>query len=279
MVAADGGERYCRACRHNRTIPDISDPLRHRLWQKIEDAKRRLFYSLIRLDLPTPTVASGDPEPLLFDFLAEPEADGLHVVTGHNSGLITISLSEADDAARERIRAQMGEPYRTLLGHFRHEVGHFYWDRLVRDTPAIDACRGLFGDERADYGAALQRHYAAGPPADWMASYVSAYATSHAWEDWAETFAHYLHIVDTLEMGRAVGLRVSLEKRAQPTAIAFDPYSAGDVGELIDAWVPVSIAANSLNRAMGQPDLYPFVLSPAVIGKLGLVHALVHRRV
>jgi hypothetical protein len=279
MVPAEGEDTYCVACRHNRTIPDLSDPENHRRWQKIEEAKRRLFYSLIKLSLPIPTAADGDPEPLMFDFLADPAAAG-GVMTGHDDGLITLSLNEADDAAREAARAAMGEPYRTLLGHFRHEVGHYYWDRLVRDGGQLHGFRTRFGDERADYEAALRHHYQNGAPAGWQEGFVSAYATAHPWEDWAETWAHYLHIVDTLEIAGAFGLEVSPGISNDPaleTDIRFDPHRVRDVQTLIDAWLPLTYAVNCLNRSMGQPDLYPFVIAPRAVEKLGYIHDLIHR--
>ena len=177
MVAAEAASALCRACQHNRTIPDVSDPARHLLWRRMEEAKRRLIYSLIKLNLPTPSLASGEQEPLVFDFLADLPQQ--RVMTGHDEGVITISINEADDAAREKLRTSLQEPYRTLLGHFRHEVGHFYWDRLVRDGGYVESFRVLFGDERADYEAALQRYYAQGPAPNWSDGYVSAYATMH----------------------------------------------------------------------------------------------------
>jgi len=177
---------------------------------------------------------------------------------------------------REEVRTAMGEPYRTLLGHFRHEVGHYFWDRLVEnDAPILEGFRALFGDERQDYGEALTRYYAEGPPANWQNDFVSLYAASHPWEDFAETWAHYLHIVDTLETAAVFGLKVKPRraKGALAAAIDFDPYRA-DMEKLIDAWLPVEFATNNLNRSMGLTDLYPFLLSPRVIDKLSFVHVL-----
>ncbi len=280
MVDAEDGETYCFACRHNRTIPDISVPERQIAWEKLEEAKRRLFYSIIKLKLPAPTVSSGDDEPLVFDFLDDPpDASGPRVLTGHDSGVITISLKEADDAVREASRTAMGEPYRTLLGHFRHEVGHYYWDKLVRDGGALESFRAVFGDETADYGEALTRHYEQGAPADWRFSFVSSYATMHPWEDWAETWAHYLHIVDTLEMAGAFGITIDPDVSDDPelvTEIAFDPHRVRRVETLIDAWLPLTYAVNCLNRSMGQPDLYPFVIPPKVVEKMSYIHRLIH---
>ncbi len=249
-------------------------------WQKIEIAKHRLFYTLIKLKLPLDCGFNDNRERLAFDFLATPlDAATPRVMTGHDNGLITVALEEADDAEREKRRTSMHEPYRTLLGHFRHETGHYYWDILVRDGNQLEGCRLIFGDERADYAQALQKHYADGPPPNWQDNFVSAYATTHPWEDFAETWAHYLHIVDTLEMARAFGIYVNppiARSGELEAAVDFQPYRAPDVATLVDTWLPLSNALNSLNRTMGQPDIYPFILSPAVIKKLGAIHDLVH---
>ncbi|WP_290690930.1 MULTISPECIES: zinc-binding metallopeptidase family protein [unclassified Haematobacter] len=278
MVTTDSQDTLCFACQHNRTIPDISSPENHALWQKMEQAKRRLFYTIIKLGLPAPTASSGAAEPLVFDFLADDPESGEKVVTGHDNGVITLSLNEADDAFRAKMQEELHEPYRTLLGHFRHEVGHYYWDILVRDGGHLEDFRALFGDERESYQEALERHYQNGAPPDWQENYISAYATMHPWEDWAETWAHYLHIIDTLEMARAFGITVNAAVTGDPDAevsVDVDPHRAWRFTPLIDAWLPLTFAVNSLNRAMGQPDLYPFVLSPKVIDKLCYIHGLV----
>ena len=281
MLPADSDEEFCAACRHNRVVPDLSVPGNDALWRKIETAKHRLFYSLLRLHLPLENRADDPERGLVFDFLADrPEPHAAAVMTGHKNGLITLAVREADDAAREKIRGEMGEPYRTLLGHFRHESGHYFWDRLVDENPArLEACRELFGDERADYAAALKRHYAEGAPAGWQNEYVSIYAAVHPWEDFAETWAHYLHIVDTLETAGAFGLKVKPRRArgALATSIEFDPYKALEMETLVEAWLPIEFATNSLNRSMGLTDLYPFVISSRVIEKLGFIHALTHR--
>jgi hypothetical protein len=272
---------FCVACRHNRTVPDLSLPENLMAWRRIETAKRRLFYTLMRLELPL-LLRPADPQGLAFDFLAdpaEPSSNDAAILTGHDNGLITINIAEADDAEREKRRLDMGEPYRTLLGHFRHEIGHYYWNVLVRDTPEIERFRQVFGDERDDYGEALKRHYREGPRGNWQESYISAYAASHPWEDFAETWAHYLHIVDALETAGAFGIRVHPKIEQSPTlaaAIDFDPYREADLNRLIRSWLPLTFAVNSLNRSLGQPDLYPFVLSPPVVGKLGYIHHLIH---
>jgi hypothetical protein len=279
LVDSSGGTSLCEACRFNRVIPDLALDVNLSRWRRLESAKHWLFYSILRLGLPLISKHEDSDRGLAFDFLA----DGVSptnpkVLTGHDNGLITIALKEADDAERERRRTQMGEPYRTLLGHFRHEVGHHFWDVLVRDGGRLEDCRAVFGDDSRDYDAALQEHYQNGAPANWQNNFVSAYATCHPWEDWAETWAHYLHIVDTLEMGSAFGLRVNprVTRDESLTAdINLDPYQTLDMGEII-AWLPLTFAMNSLNRAMGNHDLYPFVLSPAVIAKLTFVHEIVH---
>jgi hypothetical protein len=282
LVATDGDSILCLACRHNRTIPDLDVPLNLEHWKRLEAAKHHLFYSLLRLRLPLVNRIDDPEHGLAFDFLAEgPDTAGPKVMTGHDNGLITIALIEADDAERERRRTLMHEPYRSLLGHFRHEVGHYFWDVLVRDGGRLEECRTVFGDDSQDYEAALRTHYDNGPPADWQQHFVSQYASTHPWEDWAETWAHYLHIVDTLEMARAFGIRIKprlIDEETLTADINLDPYRAKtSMEEIIDAWLPLTFAMNSLNRAMGSPDLYPFVLSPAVVAKLGFVHDVVHR--
>lgn len=275
-------EAYCAACAHNRTVPDLSLPDNLANWRRIESAKHRLFHGIQRLDLPHETRDEDPDEGLAFDFLPDPpDPKAPRIVTGHDNGLITINLIEADDAKREKIRIAMHEPYRTLLGHFRHEVGHYYWERLVRragdNSEAMSGFRALFGDEREDYGEALKKHYADGPSASWQEGFVSAYASVHPWEDFAETWAHYMHIVDTLETAGAFGLRVKprITRGEEIGArVDFDSYRAESIDQLIEAFLPITFAVNSLNRSMGQPDLYPFVLSPRAIEKLGFIHLL-----
>jgi hypothetical protein len=279
LIDTQSPETLCLCCRHNRVIPDISQDENAQAWRKIEWAKHRLFYSLVRLKLPLATKLEQPETGLAFDFLADSAEHGTKVMTGHDNGLITIALKEADDAEREKSRVAMREPYRTLLGHFRHEVGHYFWDRLVRDGGKLDACRALFGDDTLDYGQALQRHYENGAPADWPSSFVTAYATMHPWEDFAETWAHYLHLVDTLETAGTFGLStrpVVAQNDALDSSVDFDPYRTQPFDRLVESWMPLTIALNSLNRSMGQPDLYPFVLSPPALEKLAFVHGLVH---
>lgn len=285
LVPDQTTEIYCVACRHNRVVPDLSDPWNLTRWRQIEAAKRRLFYSLLRLDLPLANrehVEGG----LAFDFLVDPaerQLAGPPLLTGHDNGLITLNIAEADDSERERRRMLFGEYYRTLLGHFRHEIGHYFWDVLVRGDACLPQFRSIFGDETLDYGTALKVYYANGPLPEWEENFVSAYATAHPWEDFAETFAHYLHIVDTLETAGAFEFQVRPKLRSAPVSgtlapivIDFDPYSAADLKRLVAAWLPLTYAVNSLNRSMGQAAFYPFKLTPAVISKLAFIHERVY---
>ena len=281
VVNAAEPEEFCKACRLNRTIPDLSVENNLVLWKKIETEKRRLIYSLLVLGLP---LRQSDPDAsqLEFDFLAEtvPVADGSHrVLTGHDNGLITLNINEADPSQREKMRMNMAESYRTLLGHFRHESGHYYWDVLVRDTQWLKPARELFGDDTQDYGEALSAHYNNGAMADWQLHFVSAYASSHPWEDWAETWAHYLHIIDTLETANEFGLtiapQVSSNKNLQ-TNVEINPYDSKKFTTVIQHWFPLTYALNSLNRSVGHEHAYPFVLAEPVIKKLDLVHRIVH---
>ena len=282
LIPADSPNARCAACSHNRVIPEL-DSDEHRLaWRKIEMAKHRLFYTLFRLNLAQTQNMLFAAEPLVFKFLDDAPDAAQKVMTGHEEGLITIALSEADDAEREQRRKAMGEPYRTLLGHFRHEVGHYFWDRLVRDGGKLDACREIFGDDRQDYQAALKRHYESGPPKDWQDHFVSAYATCHPWEDFAESWAHYLHIIDTLEMASAFNLQLSpaIDKDGEfQVKQNVDPYTVASMQPLIDVWLPVTSALNTFSQTMGKDDLYPFILSPPVVRKLDFIHGLVHSSV
>jgi hypothetical protein len=280
LVPADDPQIYCRACRLNRTIPNLSEPGNRERWQRLEAAKRRLVYTLLALELPVVDRSIDAERGLAFEFLADAPSPGAHedgrVMTGHDDGLITLNIAEADDIVREQTRQKMGESYRTLLGHFRHEVGHYYWDRLIEDGGLLEEFRGLFGDEQVDYDAALERHYENGPPAHWPERFISAYASSHPWEDWAETWAHYLHIVDTLETAASFHLTLTpesgeLEGIEPPSGqrTAFD--------DMLAKWVPFTYTLNNLNRSMGLPDLYPFVLSAPVIEKLRFVDSVISR--
>ena len=280
LVRADEGHSLCEACRHNRTVP-TTDPVGLGRWRKICQAQRHLFYSLLRWRLPRPT-RNDRPDGLVFDFLAD-EVDGngniVPAMTGHEDGLVSLRAAEADDAVRESVRVSMNEPYRSLLGHFRHEVGHFYWTQLVRDDATLAEARSLFGDETADYAEALRRNYEQGPPPDWPERYISTYASCHPAEDFAECWAHLFHIVDTLETARAFGLNTDPlgHEELEAAEVSFDPYRAPDADRLVEAWIPLSVAMNAIQRSMGQPDSYPFVMPPPVVEKLDFINRLIRR--
>jgi hypothetical protein len=283
---APSAHLLCRSCRLTRTLPDLSIAQNAAWWARIEEAKRQVVSTLITLGLPVRSRIAEDPERgLAFDLLRSP-ADGPRVITGHVDGIITIDVEEADDAIREQRRTEMHEPYRTLLGHLRHEIGHYYWYRLVGDSPLLDAFRAQFGDERGDYAAAIADHYAAGPRADWSLSYVSAYASAHPWEDWAESWAHYLHMIDALDTALSFGLGAhAIEATFEPFEIgtlgdcgAVDPNSSAAFRAFVNAWIELATALNELSRSMGQADFYPFVLSAIAVRKLHFVHRVVTAR-
>ena len=279
LVPASAESGFCIACALNRVIPSLDSDQNRQRWKNMEVAKHRLIYSLLRLHLPFKAVREGKEEDIVFDFMADTPA-GEKVMTGHDNGIITINIAEADEAERARNKQNLGERYRTLLGHFRHEIGHYYWDVLIQDGAALQKYRELFGDERKDYGAALETYYANGAPADWNQRFVSQYATAHPWEDWAETWAHYLHMMDTLETAWSFGIQIDPveldEESGIKARVVREPYDQGDFSRLIKSWLPLCFAVNSLNRSMGHPDFYPFVLSPVVIGKLRFIHEVCH---
>jgi len=270
----------CRACRLTRVIPDLSQPGNAAAWYRLEVAKRRLVYTLLGLQLPVFEKQEPNDAGLEFQFLQDsPTGDGQRVLTGHDNGLITINIAEADDVRREEQRRMQNEPYRTVLGHFRHEIGHYYWDRLIKDSPQLQPFRQLFGDERADYQQALQRHYQDGPPADWEQAFVSAYATSHPWEDWAESWAHFMHMTDALETAASVGLSLKPKRQDEPVMqTPVNPLAprSPDFERMVEDWLSLTYVLNNLSRGLGLPDSYPFVLSPKVIDKLQFVRDTIH---
>ena len=280
MVPGDDSTTLCASCRITRVIPNLEVPGHAAAWSRLEGAKRRLLFTLMELGVPLPNRTDDPLRGLTFEFLADPGPGGAPVLTGHADGVITVNIAEADDSERERRRAAMGEPYRTLLGHMRHESGHFYWDRFIAGTSELDEFRALFGDERHDYNTALATYYATGAPPGWQDNFVSAYATAHPWEDWAETWAHYLHMVDTLETAAACGLSLKPKRKDEP-AMAEAPYPVSpepaSFDRLIDSWFPLTYMLNSLNRGLGLCDAYPFVLSPSVIAKLRFADDVVGR--
>ena len=266
---------FCLACLLNRTIPSLLDHNLER-WKRSEAAKHRLVYSLLRLKLPIDPKQNEQSESgLVFDFLADVSPEK-RVMTGHDNGVITLNIEEADEAERVRNKLDLGEKYRTLLGHFRHEIGHYYWDVLIKNNTQADRFSKLFGNENQDYAKALQTYYVNGPPIDWSDHFISQYASSHPWEDWAETWSHYMHLMDTLETAYYFGLHVNPGKQTSVknlrTEINHDPYTIENFSIVINSWLPLTFAVNSLNRSMGHMDFYPFVIAPDVIHKLQFIH-------
>ncbi|MCW3041789.1 MAG: hypothetical protein JWM31_3694 [Solirubrobacterales bacterium] len=272
-VAGPGG--LCASCALTRTRPADGDAEGIALFADAEGAKRRLLFELLELGLPVDGFREKEGG-LAFDLLSSAAGP---VTTGHADGVITLDLAEADPAHRERMRTQLDEPYRTVLGHMRHEVAHYYQPILAPEgSAALERCRALLGDDREAYSTAMDRHYEQGAPAGWESHFVSAYATMHPWEDWAETFAHYLHIRDVLQTAVAYGVSVTgpqvLAADAAPL-YAFPAAAPDDLRAMLDTWLPLTYALNAINRSLGAQDLYPFVLAPDVIDKLAFIDELV----
>ena len=278
LPAEEGAQTLCASCRLTQVIPDLSIAGHQLAWAKLENAKRRMLYTLQALGCPVHTRTADSRQGLAYQFLAS-FPQGPKILTGHDNGMITVNIAETDDATREARRSKLHEPYRTLLGHFRHEIGHYYWMLLIEGQSRQDAFRARFGDERADYAAALQRHYDSGPPAGWEERYISSYAASHPWEDWAESWAHYMHLFDVLETAVDSGLKLKPTRDDEPLMQARVGAGAS-FEELLRNWFPVTFVLNNLNRSMGLPDGYPFVLSDGVIQKLRFVHETIraHRQ-
>lgn len=272
----------CFSCALTRRYPTEGDDHLRELVVDTSRAKRWLVFQLDELGLPIVSHRANPEGGLAFDLDASDDAR--KVVIGHQNGVITIDVTEAADSHREALRALLGEPYRTMLGHFRHEIGHYYWLALVADTPALERFREVFGDERQDYGAALDSHYAEGGGDAWGQDFISQYATTHPWEDFAETFAHYLHITDTLQSAAAFRVRIGGPDVSDGAAAsegvlaatpALRPSHELDMPGILAQWLPTSAALNLANRSMGKGDLYPFVIPPHVADKLSFVHDLV----
>lgn len=274
---ADAPGQLCRSCQLTRTRPADSDEQALVAFAKAERSKRRLVFQLLSLGLPLAPRDEAAGTGVAFDLLSSTDQP---VTTGHAGGVITLDLAESDDVHRELVRQKLREPYRTLVGHFRHEIGHYYFPVLVDDDHLAEA-RSLFGDESADYQAALDRHYQQGPPDDWAQAHISPYATMHPSEDWAETFAHYLHLRGVLQTAGAYRLRVDGPELPQPTTIPLraDPAAldTSTMAAILDTWLPLSLALNAVSRSMGEEDLYPFVIPTAVVAKLDFIHRMVQR--
>jgi len=272
-VAGGDAHALCVSCRQTRWLPDLSDTHNLRRWKQIEAAKRQLYYNLAQLALQP---VAGERAPR-YDLLEDVEGQPL-VLTGHSNGTITLNVAEADDDERARRRVSLNEPYRTLIGHLRHECGHFFWDLLVLDSERLEQFRALFGDERQDYGEALQRYYAKEDKlSGWQDHFISSYAQSHPWEDWAETWAHYLHMVDLLETAASYQTRITVPDPSQPhDQLVQNPFGSTrpNFHTMLEQWVPLTLLLNSLNRSLGHQDAYPFALSAGARRKLLWVHEL-----
>lgn len=277
LVREDAPAGRCISCRLTRTRPASGDTIALEKLAKTEEAKRRLMLQIADLGLP---VVPWDVEPggLGFDLLSS-RSEGRPVVIGHANGIITIDLAESLDDVREAVRVKLGEPYRTILGHLRHEIGHYFQNVLITDETTWARCRDLFGDERESYRDAIDRHYSVGAPADWQSAFISEYATMHAWEDFAETFAHYLHIVGTLQTSAAIGIRLDAGASTlrDTDVVPRDDYHDEPIGRVLADWAAMSQGFNRVNRSMGFGDLYPFTISPPVQRKLGFIHELITR--
>ena len=265
MVRSLEGQSWCRSCRLTRGRPDTARPDAIQAWTIAEAAKRRLVHQLDEFALPIEIESESMPDGLVFDLVYLPGEGG---ITGHFEGVVTLDLAETEDAHRDELRRRLGEPFRTVIGHLRHEVAHFYWPRLVGQTDEIDTFRHLFGDDRADYRESID-HYYANATADWdRARYVTAYAAAHPFEDWAETFAHYLHIVDSIDTAVAY----DLVPPTDGTMLVTDAVGALAFSDILDAWRPINTAVNAIAETVGAPAVYPFEPVGAVVDKLTFVH-------
>lgn len=225
-----------------------------------EAAKRRLVHQLDVLGLPLVERSDSNPDGLAFDLVHLPGEGG---ITGHTTGVVTLDLAETDEHHRESLRRQLGESFRTVVGHLRHEIGHHYWAQLVGRSDDLDEFRRLFGDERVDYGDAVERYYRDGGGDPDPTRFITVYAGSHPLEDWAEIFAHYLHIIDMVDSGRAHGL-------VPPGASVPSTFE-----EVLGAWRPLNAAVTAVAESVGSPAAYPFDPGGVVVEKLAFVHRLV----
>lgn len=247
----DQEQPFCLCCRTNQVVPDLSIVGNREKWKKLEEGKRRLLFTCVRLSIPLYALA--------FRFVARTPDEP--ATTGHCNGVITVNISEADPVAREATKQNLNEKLRTVVGHFRHEFGHYYWSQRIENDPeALPRFRDLFGDEREDYQASLDQHYSSTTQAS--PEHISVYASAHPWEDWAETFAHYLHMRDVLETAEEFGLA--------PRSVS----SEFDFDHGLLEWQRLSVAFNEINRSMGLQDLYPFAISATVTDKLRFVHEM-----
>lgn len=295
MIPAEGNEEYCVSCRLNNIIPDLSKPANQKRWYRMERGKRRTLYNLFTIGLHVVNRKTDPENGLEFRFMEDikqfdPYSQELvtyqQIMTGHHSGTITINIQEADHSHREAVRENMKETYRTTLGHVRHETGHYFWDRLVAESDNLEPFRALFGDEQHDYQISLQHYYQHGPDHDWQDNFITPYASAHPWEDWAETWAHYLHITDTMETAYDFGFAIDGRKIELPLPLrkgalmkAKDYFKGVSFDAMLTDWLRLTIVMNSLNRSMGLRDAYPFAVSAKVGDKLRFVHEVIAQEV
>jgi len=273
LIPSNSDETLCLSCSLTSVRPNDADSSGRAAFADAESSKRRLIHQLFTLKLPVVSRRDDPERGLSFELLSARDGD---VITGHESGVITLDLSESDDAHREFVRQQLGEAYRTVLGHFRHEIGHYYWPLLVEGAGLLSEFRSLFGDETQPYEDARQQHYNRSRSFDFTHEYVSEYATMHPWEDWAETFAHYLHILAGLDTAQGFGISVG-DPSIEAGRGAFQGSLDLRVAPLVIDWLILTMALNGMSRSIGQGELYPFVLSPHVMKKLDFVHRAVTR--
>ena len=278
ITAEPDGDIFCVACRHDLTIPPLDDPVSLKRWQAIQRAKKRLFYSLLRLGMPLETRGENHACGLGFRFPTGIPAKSDGVSGGHGSGVITIALTEADDVDGEARRAATEQPHRTMLERFRQEIGRYYWDLLIAGTPRLKRFAKAFGGAGQD--RMLQTPHAPRSPQGPPRGQIRAYSTAHPRESFAESFAHYCHITDAVEVAAAFGVQSRPGRHGDKSAPAapFDPYASGTIEQLLENWTSVTSLLDNFNWSMGHPDAFPFVLSPEVIERLGFIHELVHER-
>ncbi|MHA3051377.1 zinc-binding metallopeptidase family protein [Acinetobacter sp. ANC 4640] len=283
VIPAEYDQLYCESCQLTHIIPDLSVEKNLHYWRHIESAKRYFLYLTKQLGIfPKHKKHPDDRLGLQFNFLMP--YDGQPVMTGHAHGVITLDASEADTVIRVKTRLDMAENYRTLVGHFRHESGHYYFDLMQHFFPEwLEGFRQHFGDERQDYAQALEQYYEYGPAKNWSDFYVSRYACAHPWEDWAETWAHYLHMMDTLDTAYHAGLKMQGQHAIDPD-IHFKepPLLSQDFEHTLSNWFALTYILNGLNRSIGQEDAYPFTLSGIVLKKLHFIHRSlldIHQRI
>ncbi len=268
-LVTETGNDFCISCSLNRMIPNLLAPDRRDWWASMEQAKRKMLYTVLALNLPVVNKAVDPHGGLAFEFIEDktsnPYVENELVLTGHMNGLITVNIAEADNVIREQMRQSLGEFYRTLLGHFRHESGHYYFWKLINNDQVRTAFRELFGDETTDYQQAMDKYYANRDSINRDPSLISHYAQSHPLEDWAECWAHYLHMVDTLETAESFHIKLVASESDLDT-----------IDGMLSRWGALTLMLNALNRSMGMADAYPFILSDLTLRKIRFVHSLVN---